>query len=59
MKVVDQNKVQLVLRTALLAMQRSEFAQAADKLDEVAAMLMNDVKFLGLAAEANIRSARP
>jgi tetratricopeptide (TPR) repeat protein len=59
MKVLDQNQVQLILRTALLAMQRSEFAQAADKLDEVAAMLMNDAKFLGLAAEANIRSARP
>ncbi|HIG60410.1 MAG TPA: tetratricopeptide repeat protein [Gammaproteobacteria bacterium] len=59
MKVIGQNKVQLVLRTALQAMQRSEFAQAADKLDEVAAMLMTDVKFLGLAAEANIRSVRP
>ena len=57
--VTDNKKVTPILREAVMAMKRSEFALAADKLDSISSQFLGDIKFLGLAAEANIKANRP
>jgi len=59
MAVGDNETVTPILREAVLAMKGAQFALAADKLDSIASEMQADAKFLGLAAEANIKAKRP
>ena len=59
MAIADNKAVAPILREAVLAMKGAQFTLAADKLDSIASEMQADAKFLGLAAEANIKAKRP
>lgn len=59
MAVADKKIITPILREAVEAMKGAQFTLAADKLDSIASEMQADAKFLGLAAEANIKAKRP